>query len=663
MAAPLVTQYQFFAQTSQAIAGFGKLSGAYSTSMATMQATSKMAEIALLGLAAATVAVGAGAMIAMGATSEFNNQLTTLRALSGITKEEMYELSKSVNAVATEFGVSGDEIAAGTVTLAKAGLTVDEINESIRAMTMLAKANGITFDEAATMSVFAVETFGKEFSQIGGILDQMQVATKESILNIEDLQKGFAYAGATSNMLGVDFEQLISVMAVLSNRAMVAGISARSFNKMLIDMFQHVGDVDALIQDLGGNFSIIGDDGVMNLDQLIAALGNTKLTTDLLERGLDVFTVRALRAFGLLAGATDDYAIMLEKVNAASGTLSETAAIQMESWNNQFARMKQSFLEILRTPEMLESLGVMVGHLLILMEGIKPAILEYLVTSMTEFTELITDPGFIDIILGLVGIVGKLAAFFGVVADHVTASDYAMIKLAVGLKIAIPIITNMTYLVQALGGASFTAAQGASLLQGTFFGLYGAAVLYASTTDPTLKALALLTAGFMAVNLAMMTTLALKNALSASSKAGPLAIGVGVGVFAASMAAFYKIQEGFGTKFAESTANMAGLQSAAQANYATMSAASSPVADFGYMAPNTFGSTYDYGSNVAPRHKMVWVEPGEQIISKTQGMVGAGGGVTVNVGDVYAQDGTDFAEKLASALPYALRRASERGAI
>ena len=71
-------------------------------------------------------------------------------------------------------------------------------------------------------------------------------------------------------------------------------------------------------------------------------------------------------------------------------------------------------------------------------------------------------------------------------------------------------------------------------------------------------------------------------------------------------------------------------------------------------------SVYDEGG-VAPRHQLVYVEPGEQIISKTQGMVGMGSGVNVYVGDVYAQDGTDFADKLADALPRALQRASYRG--
>jgi hypothetical protein len=76
---------------------------------------------------------------------------------------------------------------------------------------------------------------------------------------------------------------------------------------------------------------------------------------------------------------------------------------------------------------------------------------------------------------------------------------------------------------------------------------------------------------------------------------------------------------------------------------------------------SNFG-VYDSGGMIAgSRHQLVYVEPGETIVPKTQNMLG--GGMTVNVGDVYAQDGTDFANKLADALPYALRRVSDRGGI
>jgi len=83
------------------------------------------------------------------------------------------------------------------------------------------------------------------------------------------------------------------------------------------------------------------------------------------------------------------------------------------------------------------------------------------------------------------------------------------------------------------------------------------------------------------------------------------------------------------------------------------------VADTG-MFVGSRRSVYDEGG-IAPRHQLVYVEPGEQIISKTQGMVGMGSGVNVYVGDVYTQDGTDFADKLADALPRAMQRASYRG--
>jgi hypothetical protein len=71
-------------------------------------------------------------------------------------------------------------------------------------------------------------------------------------------------------------------------------------------------------------------------------------------------------------------------------------------------------------------------------------------------------------------------------------------------------------------------------------------------------------------------------------------------------------------------------------------------------------ATYDNGG-YSTEHGMAVLQKGETVISKTQNMLG--GGVTLNFGDIHAQDGTDFAEKVASALPDALRRVNDEGAI
>jgi hypothetical protein len=69
------------------------------------------------------------------------------------------------------------------------------------------------------------------------------------------------------------------------------------------------------------------------------------------------------------------------------------------------------------------------------------------------------------------------------------------------------------------------------------------------------------------------------------------------------------------------------------------------------------------GGMMTTEHGLAQVQKGETITSKTSNMLGGGQGVTLNFGDIHAQDGTDFAEKVATALPDALRRANDQGAI
>ena len=84
-----------------------------------------------------------------------------------------------------------------------------------------------------------------------------------------------------------------------------------------------------------------------------------------------------------------------------------------------------------------------------------------------------------------------------------------------------------------------------------------------------------------------------------------------------------------------------------------------PMADTGY----TNIPMADTGFSSKGRHFPVMVEPGESIVSKTQTMLG-GGGITLNIGgDIVTSDADDFAERIAVALPEALRRHNDIGGI
>ena len=660
-------------RTGQAQQSLMKLQATMASTSAVIASGARLADAALMGVSASFIAMGAGAFVAYNAVNQFQESLITVRALGGVTEEQMYELADSINKVAAEFGVSGDEIAQGAVMLSKAGLSVDEVNESIGAMTALSKANGIAFEEAARMTVFAVNTFGKEFSESAELMDAMQVATQESILDIGDLQKAFAFAGSTAVMSGVSFEQLISIMAVLSNRALQAGISARSVNKMFLDMVLNTEKLQDWMTAMGMSFEIIKD-GALDIDALMEAFSGQQLTLEMLQSASDIFTVRALRSFGLLIGAADEYGTMLTDVTNSQGALQEVVEMQMTSFTAMFAKLRQELLAPLRSPEVMEQVGVMVDGLIEMFNTLKPQLLNTIILSLKGFSDIITDEGFTNAVAALgnglfvmfqalkfindvlggpggtliqIAIGMKIAAFFTnrfMVAQQSAAAAILMttkaqVKYATGAKSAINAGQSHIYNINMLTFSMQRLGQTVSMVASAFTGMVIAGMMFSSTDNPLLRGLFALNAVLMAFNSSMMIATALIEAFKVSAKTAGIA---GVAMFVATIGAFAIAAHAFKK---DRASQMAGIEDMS-------------VADTGMFVGR---KSYDTGGAVGPRHQLVYVEPGEQIISKTQGMAGMGGGITVNVGDVYAQDGTDFAQKLAEELPRALRVSSYSG--
>ena len=690
---------QFNVRTAQAQAALSALEMRMTRTSAVIGTGARMADAALLGMAGSFMALGAGAFVAYNAVAQFQESLTTVRALGGVTESQMYELADSINEVSAQFGVSGEEIAEGAVMLSKAGLSVEEINQSIGAMTALSKANGLAFEEAARMVVFAVNTFGKEFSESTELMDAMQVATQQSILDIGDLQKAFAFAGSTAVMSGVEFEQLISIMAVLSNRALEAGIASRSVNKMFLDMITNTEELQEFMTNMGMTFEIIKD-GRLDIDALMEAFSGQQLTLEMLQGASDVFTTRALRSFGLLIGAADEYQDMLLDVTNSQGALQAVVEVQMQSFTAMFAKLRQEFLAPLRTPEVMEQVGVMVDRLIELFKDLQPSLINAIVISLNQFIEVLGSESTIMVVEMLAGGLQKLFSVISYISDVFAGGSLTgqFLKLAIVFKIAqvamIPFIMGTQAVQQSLLQNTVAMEKNAhSLLDrvnklhllndkinqtanaekryelqqkfaqtmykvraqmmdhetlayerramavrattNALMGAVGAGMMLGTVESNLMKAVILATQVQYAYNAAMVVSTALKG----SSFAGPAA----VAVFVASMALMLKVMSDMQNKMRsqqQELKNMAIMDSGGR----------------------IMDGRYADNGMTASRHQLVYVEPGETIIPKTQNMLG-GGGINVNIGEVYAQDGTDFAEKLADALPYALRQVSDRGGI
>ena len=86
-------------RTAQAQAALKQLDAQMMATSAIIQTSSRLADTALIAVSASFVALGAGAFVAYNAVNQFQESLTTVRALGGVTEDQMFELAKSINEV------------------------------------------------------------------------------------------------------------------------------------------------------------------------------------------------------------------------------------------------------------------------------------------------------------------------------------------------------------------------------------------------------------------------------------------------------------------------------------------------------------------------------------------------------------------------------------
>ena len=391
---------------------------------------------------------------------------------------------------------------------------------------------------------------------------------------------------------------------------------------------------------------------------------------------------------------------MLLDVTNSQGALQAVVEVQMQSFTAMFAKLRQEFLAPLRTPEVMEQVGVMVDRLIELFKDLQPSLINAIVISLNQFIEVLGSESTIMVVEMLAGGLQKLFSVISYISDVFAGGSLTgqFLKLAIVFKIAqvamIPFIMGTQAVQQSLLQNTVAMEKNAhSLLDrvnklhllndkinqtanaekryelqqkfaqtmykvraqmmdhetlayerramavrattNALMGAVGAGMMLGTVESNLMKAVILATQVQYAYNAAMVVSTALKG----SSFAGPAA----VAVFVTSIALMLKVMSDMQNKMRsqqQELKNMAIMDSGGR----------------------IMDGRYADNGMTASRHQLVYVEPGETIIPKTQNMLG-GGGINVNIGEVYAQDGTDFADKLADALPYALRQVSDRGGI
>ena len=625
----------------------------------------------------------------------FEKELMNAQSIYQKSFDILFDLSDDIINFSTQYGVTLQDASEGLYTLASAGLTASESQEVLTNTLKLAMAVQGDHDTIAKLTTQTLFGFGKEMSESARITDMFAHSINKSLIEYQDLASSVKFAMPFFVATNQEVEQLLGALQILSNRALEAGIAGRGLRQTLAEFAQHAEDNTAAFAKLG--IELVNQEGMFKDLTVIAkefhdAFPDINDNVDLMTTLLEDLNVRGATAFVHLVREADTFKDAVDDLQNSTGAATEMANVQQKSLSNQIQVIKNALMapfllsdEVGRTNETLNTFGNQLHEItqefedlfLIKMDdgtraltNLGAELRDSVILLVRDLSGLLRDllKGFaqmnkgsnslrttIHALLIPLRAVGLLFRVFG---DGMLEA-ILMMKVMNGL-LPISQAHTVAFTLATLSSKNATAASGiASDIKTKML------ILENGQMALNARQQAILTTVQLGANVAMFAGITLLNK---SSQAYQI-LGAALLVAAGGMMAF-NIARAAGV---EATFGMTKMTAAVAAGAGTMltlgvatrsfmkppkiETPSTPMADLGMRM-------YDMGGSLGGRHFPVMVEPGESIVSKTQNMLGGGSGITLNIqGDIVTNDADDFAERIAVALPEALRKVNDVGGI
>ncbi len=346
------------AMTAASIKSSSAMFGAFGTMIAGTAALS--AGMMGLGLAFRSVKEATGFQFAM-------ERVGIVTRATGPKFDELTDAAKRLG-LETEF--TATEVAEAMQVLGQAGFDAGQISDDLASVVLdLTSAAGgmISTTQAASTVAVAWKLFGSEFKAAGldvrDAADMMTRATQMSLLQFDELQKGFAGISGEAKAFNQTYTETLALITASKDFGFNATAGA---NALRIAMRNLISNNDRLLKATNGTVSAYNKaktefrsfiDVVDDLDQHWKRLGKTEeeKTTDI----IDIFTKRGLRGMSILlkGGFVTESGQFLEGIEAirarvaalenSEGAVASAAERMRETLSGTLQRIKGSLINAL----------------------------------------------------------------------------------------------------------------------------------------------------------------------------------------------------------------------------------------------------------------------------------------------------------------------------
>ena len=277
---------------------------------------------------------------------EFERELLNANSVFNLTNSELFDVGDTIVQFGQKFGMEMQNGATGLYQLASAGVSASEalsiLPETLK-LSMAVQGDHNTISKLTAQTLFGFEM---EMDRAAEVTDKFAFAIQKSLIEYEDLSSAVKFALPFFTSTGQSLDQLLGALAVLTNRALEAGIAGRGLRQAVAEFAESAMDAEVGFRKMG--VEILNSEGEMKQLTEIAAdfarvVGpETASNTELLTTLIQDLNVRGATAFIHLVQASDEFTEAVHGSVNAGGQLDEMVRIQNQSLSAQIQILKNN---------------------------------------------------------------------------------------------------------------------------------------------------------------------------------------------------------------------------------------------------------------------------------------------------------------------------------
>lgn len=295
--------------------------------------------------AAGTAAVSAGGLAVIKMGSDFEAQMSRVKAISGATQEDFQKLRDQALQLGADTSFSASQAAEGMENLAAAGFSVTETMEAMPGLLDLAAASGEDLSASSDIAASAIRGFGLEASEAAHVADVLAANANMTNSSVAQTGEALKYIAPVARAAGISLEETSAAIGLMANAGIQGSQAGTTLRGALSRLSKPTDDMCQVMDQLGLEF--YDSEGKMKSlhDQIEMLQKATKGMTDEQRNNALVTLYGQESLSGMLAlinEGPDSLDKLTKSFQECDGIAKETAATMQDNFQGAFEQMTGS---------------------------------------------------------------------------------------------------------------------------------------------------------------------------------------------------------------------------------------------------------------------------------------------------------------------------------